>query len=182
MHLAAVANRIYMYLEEDGLFTALDSAAGKVILTYSKAGTLPSNTGFVSFRVFDDRIIIASRNTLYLLAEATGDILWQYSDPRQKLLLFPTVYPGIGRVFCIASDIDEDYKIEHRWPNAPATAVICLESAAGNVVWRNTQVAGKHIGQLIYNDGCLALFGPGGIGAGKDPFTGCIRVSDAKLL
>jgi len=54
--------------------------------------------------------------------------------------------------------------------------------AGGNVVWRNTEVAGKHIGQLIYNDGYLALFGPGGIGAGKDPFTGCSRVNDAKLL
>jgi len=54
--------------------------------------------------------------------------------------------------------------------------------AGGNVVWRNTEVVGKHIGQIIYNEGYLALFGPGGIGAGKDPFTGCIRVDDPKLL
>jgi hypothetical protein len=182
MHLVAVGERIYTFLEEEDPLTALDAATGKVIRSYEKAGTLPRNTGLTSFRVFDDRIIIANRDTFYLLAEATGNILWKYSDPREKLLLFPTVYPRIGRVFCIASDINEDYKIEHRWPNAPATAVVCLEFATGNVVWRNTEVVGKHIGQLIYNDGYLALFGPGGIGAGKDPFTGCIRVSDAKLL
>jgi len=182
MHLAAVGNRIYTYLEEDSPLTALDAATGKVILTYDKAGHLPENTGTASFRIVGDRLLVAHKNALYLLNASNGDIIWKYEDEHKSMLLFPTISVKAQKVFVLASDIDEDYKIEHRWPNAPATAVVCLKFATGNVVWRNTEVAGKHIGQLIYNNGYLALFGPGGIGAGKDPFTGCIRIDDAKLL
>jgi hypothetical protein len=60
MHIIAVGERIYTFLEEEGPPTALDAATGKVIRSYEKAGTLPRNTGLTSFRVFDDRIIIAS--------------------------------------------------------------------------------------------------------------------------
>lgn len=149
---------------------------------YRKSATLPSNNGFASFRVFDDRILIAIEGTLSLLSQDTGDVLWQFSDPQEKLLLFPKVYPMTERVFAVASNIEENYKIEHRWPNAPASAIICLDLNNGRPLWKNTQVASKHIGQLMYNDGCLGLFGPGGIGAGQSPFTGCIRTSDNKLI
>jgi len=182
-HLVAVGERIYTYLENDGPLTALDAATGRIVRKYEQAGALPDNTGMAFFRVCADGLVVVNKDTLYLLNELTGEVIWKYTDySNARVLMFPTIARQINRVFVLASGIEDDYKIEHRWPNAPAAAVVCLDLKTGKPIWRNTQVAGKHIGQLIANDGYLGLFGAGGIGAGKNPFTGCIRLSDGKLL
>lgn len=181
-HIVAVDGRVYTYLEKDGPLTALDAATGEVVRSYEMAGTLPPNTGMAFFRVFGEHVIVANKETLYLLNESSGEVVWRYRDAEAKVLMFPTVAREMNRVFVLASKIDEKYKVQHRWPNAPAVAVVCLDLKTGKILWRNTEVAGKNIGQNIANDGYLGLFGAGGIGAGKNPFTGCIRLSDGKLL
>lgn len=181
-HLVAVGDRIYTYLEKDGPLAALDAATGQTLRKYDQAGTLPPNTGMAFFRIFENRLILANKDTLFLLDEDTGEVLWSYRDAEATVLMFPTVARQINRVFVLASNIEEKYKVQHRWPNAPAVAVVCLDLRTGDIVWRNTEVAGKHIGQLVANGAYLGLFGAGGIGAGKNPFTGCISLSEGKLL
>lgn len=182
MHIAADGRRVYMFTVPGEPLAALDAATGKVAMRYDKAGVMPGNTGMASFRLCKGRLVVANKETLYVLDEKTGDILWRYQDRPGNVLLFPTVSSDLDRVFVLASDFTEDEKIQKRWPNARSIAVVCLKFSDGSVVWRNTEVAGKHIGQMTAHGNYVGLFGGGGIGAGRNPFTGCIRLSDGKLL
>lgn len=182
LQVVAVGERVYMFSKPGGPLVALDAASGSVVRTYKAAGLLPRQTGLAAVRVCEGKLVVTNAGRLHVIDAASGKEIWQYASANKYLLFFPSVDAAGGKVFVAESGAGASQKIEHRWPNATASAVLCLSLATGKVLWRCEEVAGKQIGQLVPHGGTLGVFAGGGIGAGRSPFIAAIRVSDGKLL
>jgi outer membrane protein assembly factor BamB len=175
----AAPGRLYTFLEKGGPLVALDADTGQVVQTYENAAKLPDEPGRTSLRLCDGTILDAAGDTLYAIDAKSGALRWKHTEDA-GLLCFPSATAKAGRVFAIVADAPT--RGSSRWPVAKAQAVVCLDLADGKPVWRNTEVAGGQIGQLVYADDNLGVFGAGAIGGGEEPFLGNIRVADGKLL
>jgi len=176
----ARGDRLYTFLEARGPLVALDAGTGKLALTYDQGGRLTAEPELTTIRVFDGTVVESAGDSLYTMEAATGALRWKYSE-EGRLLLFTTSAPADGKVFAVVA---EDRKLGQfgRWPFIKAVAVVCLDLATGKLLWRNVDVAGSDIGQLVYADGALAIFGSGAIGGSKEPTIGRIDASSGRLL
>jgi len=190
--LVAVGDRVYTQLKADGPLVAMDAATGKTLVTFDEAGPLRTPGGLkdrfgterTQVRVGGGHLAVNIGDTLYLLDAATGRLRWKYREPDGKTLLWPLLAPAAGRAF-IAVQQPKAGEYYGRWPYSDVEAVLCLDLSSGKIVWRNTEVAGKPVGQMVYCDGNLALFCGSAIsGRGADAGGGWvsnITVADGKL-
>lgn len=142
--------------------------------------------------VFDNALFQAAHNSVVALDPESGSKKWQVSEPGAARLTFMVGSPEENKIFVVATTGEGNWS---RWPGEEATAVICLNSEDGTELWRNTELSGKYVGNLIYNDGKLLVFNSFGIGSSPDWGTrdedgnrgpqsnvGLIRTSDGELL
>lgn len=176
----ARGDRLYTYLEARGPLVALDAGTGRTVLTYDQGGRLTDEPELTTLRVLDGAVVETAGDTLYVMDAATGALRWKHAE-EGRLLLFTSAAPAEGKVFAVVA---EDRKLGGfgRWPFIKAIAIVCLDLATGKPRWRNVDVAGSDIGQLVYADGALAIFGAGAIGGSKEPTIGRIDASSGKLL
>lgn len=176
----ARGDRLYTFLEPRGPLVALDAGTGKTALTYEQGGRLADPPELTTIRVFDGTVVMTSEDQLCVMDAATGALRWKYVE-EGRLLLFTSAAPADGKVFAVVAQ-DRRQGQFNRWPYIKAVAVVCLDLATGKALWRNVDVAGCDIGQLVYADGALAIFGAGAIGGSKEPTIGRIDASGGKLL
>lgn len=176
----ARGDRLYTFLEPGGPLAALDASTGKTVRTYDLGGRLTAEPELTTVRVFEGTVIESAGDSLYALDEATGALRWKYVE-EGRLLLFASAAPADGKVFAVVA---EDRKLGQfgRWPYIKAVAVVCVDLATGQSRWKNVDLAGCDIGQLVYADGALAVFGAGAIGGSKEPTIGRIDAASGKLL
>lgn len=177
---AAVGDRVYAFLEKGGPLVALDGATGKVERTFDQGGRLTDEIGLTALRVAGETIVESVGDTLYALEAGSGALRWKHRE-EGRLVLFPSVSLKEGKVFAIVAE-DRKKGAFSRWPFIKALAVVCLELATGREVWRNGEVSGADIGQLVVDGGRVAVFGSGAIGGGNEPYLGCIESATGKLL
>ncbi len=181
--LVAAGDRVYTPLKRNGHLVALDAATGEPAVTYDAAAAV-TNKRFeaTQVRLCGDTVLLNVDATLYALDAGSGKLRWKYADESGGALLFPSASAAANKAFVAVGP--DDARPQSRWPWAVAQAVVCLDLATGRVVWRNTDVAGKPIGQLVYDDGLLALFAGCAIGGrdGKDGgWVSTISVADGRL-
>ena len=109
--------------------------------------------------------------------------LWSVETPykgrRRRLHI---VADGENRLFAVISDQVAETKVKDRWPNAAAALIVCFDFKSGKINWKSSEIAGKHVGQIIARGKYLGIFAGGGIGAGKNPFTANMLAASGKLL
>jgi outer membrane protein assembly factor BamB len=178
----AVGNRLYMFPSPGETLIARDADTGRLVRRYDSVGAPPKENPSLAFlRVAADKVFGISRNRLTVADAETGEVAWTFQDG-DRLLLFPSVDVESGRVYLLSSDQPSTHKIEHRWPNARAAAIVCLDLRTGRPIWRNTELAGRQVGQIVPHGPYVGLFAAGGIGAGKQPCYANLRASDGKML
>lgn len=166
-----------------GPMRAYDLATGQELLRFDEGGKLetPQQAGGSGHayesgaprwvRIVYDRGVLfqAANDSLVALDAKTGQRKWTYRDPDGNRLLFATVAPELGLVF-VANTRRAEKPMPNvwgawnsRWPGSPLAAVTALDAQAGRQAWRNEEVSGQVIGQLVYAEGRLAYFSPAGI-------------------
>jgi outer membrane protein assembly factor BamB len=171
--------RLYAFLEDRGPLVALDAETGRVVRTFDQGGRLAEPSHGTALRLCGGTLLETSGNALYALDAASGALKWKYVEDKGNLF-FPSATAKDGRVFAAVAEAVT--RGSARWPVAKASAIVCLDLASGKPVWRCTEIDGFYVGQLVYDNGSLALFGSGAIGGGEEPFIGNLRASDGKLL
>lgn len=178
----AVGGRLFMFPAPGETLVAPDADTGEIVRRYEEAGAPPEENPSLAFlRVANGKIVATCRDRLSVIDAETAKVEWTFRDG-DRLLLFPSVDPKAGRVYVLASDQSPRQRIEHRWPNAQAAAIICLDFRSGREVWRSTDMAGQQVGQIVPNGDYVGVFAAGGIGAGKNPFYANLRADDGKVL
>jgi len=178
----AVGDRLFMFSKPGETLVARNADTGEIVQRYDEAGAAPKENPSLAFlRVADGKIVSTCRDRLSVIDIETAKVDWTYRDG-DRLLLFPSVDQKTNRVYILSSDQPARQKIQHRWPNARAAAIICLDFHTGREVWRSTDMAGRQIGQIVPNGDFVGVFAAGGIGAGKSPFYANLRASDGKML
>ncbi|MFT5041820.1 MAG: outer membrane protein assembly factor BamB [Hyphomicrobiaceae bacterium] len=180
-HSVAADGRVFQFTGEGSQLVAFDGRSGVPLREYEAAGKLPRNGGLACLRYTDGKLLVANRSKLFLIDAASGKLIWTFQDPSESLLFFPVADAAEQRIYAVVSGIKDDTRIEHRWPNSPAEAVVCLDLKTGRELWRCREVAGKRVGQILPNGKSVALFAGGGIGAGKNPFYANLRASDGEM-
>ncbi|MGA2501624.1 MAG: PQQ-binding-like beta-propeller repeat protein, partial [Tepidisphaeraceae bacterium] len=135
------------------------------------------------------RLFQTANDSLYALDAQTGKRQWVYRDADGHRLLFAAVAPDLDRVFVAVTrkaegPMNNDWGAwNSRWPGSPLAAIVALELQTGKQVWRNAEMAGPAIGQLVYDEGRLAFFTPSGIGAPAFPdrIIGALDAKSGKL-
>ena len=175
------SERIYTFLKKGGALVALDARTGRTAVTYDAANGKPLPEEGTQVRVAGDLLLINLDGGLYALETETGRLRWNIPADGTPLL-FPSVDLASKRVF-VAAAADPASRLRSRWPWAVVKAVLCLSLENGEEVWRNTEVAGKPVGQLVAAGDYLALFCGSAIGGrGQGGWVGSIRVKDNKLV
>ena len=177
----AAGGFLYAFLTKGGPLVAIDAATGEVARTYDQGCRLPEDakqSGDVEIRRCGGRIIQTCGAELLALDADSGRRLWRHGEKAGRLC-FPVATAAGGKVFVAVADKQPYWG---RWPHTVVRAIVCLALADGREIWRNTEVAGGDIGQLVYDGGSLAVFGSGAIGGGDKPYIGAIRVRDGRLL
>jgi len=175
----ASGDRVYAFLAKGGPLVALDGPSGKTIKTYDQGGRLTDEVGLTAVRVTPETIIQSSGDTITALDASTGALRWKFRL-ENMLLMFPSVSQKDGKVFAVVAE-DQKKGAYSRWPYIKASAILCLELSTGKELWRNVEVAGSDIGQLVYSEGNLAIFGSGAIGGSKEPYLARIDAGTGKL-
>ncbi len=176
----AAKDRLYTFLQKAGPAVALDAATGQAIRTFDQGGRLTETVNQTCLRLCGEILLETAGDTLYALDAASGALKWKHSE-EQGLVLFPSATARDNRVFAAVGD-PQDKGHYSRWPFHKLKAIVCLDLSSGKNLWRNEEVAGSDIGQLVCAEGHLAVFGSGAIGGGKEPFIGALRAGDGKLL
>ena len=181
--LVAVGDRIYTAANRNAPLVAIDAKSGQVVTTFTAAGNASGERDENNqIRVVDGKLITNVGDTLFVMNATTGDLIWKHTEPNARLL-FPSASAEAGRVFVTVTAADA--LARSRWPSAEVASVLCLGLADGKEVWRNVEVKGKPIGQLVYEDGLLAMFAGSAIGGRGEKegggWLGCINVKDGKL-
>ena len=171
---------IYTFLKKDGPLAAVDVRTGQAALTYSAAEGKPLPNEGTQVRVAGEALVVNLDAGLYALETRTGKLRWKL-PAEGRALLFPAVDAAGKRVYVAAAEPTTG--LTSRWPWTKVQAVLCLDLESGKQVWRNEEVAGKPVGQLIAAGEYLALFCGSAIGGrGEGGWVGSIRVKDNKLL
>ncbi len=174
----ASQNRIFTFL--DGKPVALDAATGKTAIVFDKvqAPRLPEEG--TQLRVGTRTLLVNLEDGLHALDPGSGALLWSYAEAGQQMV-FPCLAEEAGLAF--AASVKPGQTLRSRWPSAIVDAVVCLEVRTGKPVWRNVDVAGKPVGQLIHAEGQLALFAGSAIGGRQREggWVGAIGAADGKL-
>ena len=176
----ASGGRVYTFLEKGGAMVAMDASTGKVEKTYAEGVRLTDEVNLTSIRIGDEAIVQTANDTLCSLDPKSGALQWKHVADK-SIVLFPSVAMKERRVFAVVA---EDRKLGSfsRWPFIKAQAIVCFDLGSGKELWRCAEVAGSDIGQLVYSDKSLAVFGSGAIGGSKEPYLGCIDPENGKLL
>ncbi|HUT36112.1 MAG TPA: PQQ-binding-like beta-propeller repeat protein [Planctomycetota bacterium] len=174
------AARVYTFVEKDGPLVALDARTGETTVRYAAAEGKPLPEEGTQVRVADGLVLVNLDTGLFALEADTGKLRWKL--PAEGVaLLFPSVDAANRRVFTVVAEPAS--KLRSRWPWAVAKAVLCLDLVNGREIWRNEEVAGKPIGQLVAAGDYVAVFCGSAIGGrGEGGWVGSIRVSDGKLM
>ena len=171
--------RLYAFLEDRGQLVALDAETGKVVRTFDQGAKLAEQSHATALRLCAGTLLETSGDTLYALDAASGALKWKYVEDKGNLF-FPSATAKDDRVFvAVAGGVTRG---SSRWPVAKASAIVGLELASGKPAWRCAEIDGFYVGQLVYDNGNLAVFASGAIGGGEEPFIGNLRASDGKLL
>ena len=205
MQFVAAGDQLFAFLQKAGPLVALDGATGKVLRTYDAGGPLTDDPRRTCVRYAGETLIESSGDTLYALDTRGGALKWKYVA-KDADVLFPVVapgeaageaaeagkaapgkaeapgrVPGEGKVF--ATLADPPTRGSSRWPVAKTLALVCLDLKTGKVLWRNDELKGAYVGQIVYHEGHLALFASAAIGGGDDgqSFVGDLDPSDGKL-
>lgn len=177
--LVAEAGRVYTFLEQRAYPVVIDGDTGKTLLSFEN-GLRMTNLDLTTLRVAGATLVETANDTMVALDTFTGSLKWKYKS-KDGNLFYTTVAAEANRVFAVVAP-KTGYSFA-RWPSTKATKVICLDLASGKLLWASP-AGDKKIGQAIYQDGKLALFGPAGIGAldSQPVYTGCLDASDGRLL
>ncbi len=176
----AAPDRLYTFLQKSGPAVALDAVTGQVVRAYEQGGRLTETVNQTGLRLCDRTLIQAAGDSLYALDTENGSLKWKYVEDG-GLMLFPSASAKAGKVFAAVGDAQAKGHYS-RWPYHKLKSIVCLEISSGRRLWKNEEIAGADIGQLVFCEGNLALFGSGAIGGGKEPFIGNVRAADGKLL
>lgn len=178
----AVGNRLYLFPSPGEALVARDADSGRVVQRYDAVGGAPkANPSLAFLRVAAGKVVAIVRDRLSVVDAETARVEWTFQDDK-RLLFFPSVDIEAGRVYLLVSDQSDRQRVEHRWPNARAAAIVCLDFRTGREIWRATEMAGKQVGQIVPHGEYVGAFAAGGIGAGKNPFYANLRASDGKML
>ena len=176
----ATRGLVFAFLARGGPLVALDGATGAVVRSYTEGGRLTDEPGLTALRVLGDTIVQSAGDSIYALDLTKGTLKWKRTF-ENRLALFPSVSAKEGKVFSVIAE-DRKSGTFGRWPVIHAMSIVSLDLSTGKDVWTNAEVAGGEIGQLVYADGSLGIFGSGAIGGGKDPYLGRIDAATGKLL
>lgn len=174
----ATQSRIFTFL--GGKLVALDAATGKPAIVFERAAAPRLPEEGTQVRVGSRTLLVNLEDGLHALDPGTGNLLWSYAEAGQHLV-FPCLAEDAGLAF--AASIKPGQTLRSRWPSALVDAVVGLDVRTGKPVWRNVDVAGKPIGQLIHADGQLALFAGSAIGGRQKEggWVSAIGAADGKL-
>jgi len=174
------ASRTYTFVKQDGPLVALDARTGETAVIYAAAEGKPLPEEGTQVRVAGGLLLVNLDTGLLALDAETGRLRWKVAADGSALL-FPAVDVERKRVF--AAVAEPASKLRSRWPWAAVKAVLCLNLNDGKQVWRNEEVAGKPVSQLVAAGDYLALFCGSAIGGrGEGGWVASIRVSDNKLM
>jgi len=175
----ADGRHVYTFMEKGGPLAALDAGTGRVVRTYEQGGRLTDDWRATALRLCGGTLLLATGSTLYALDSASGALRWRHEEADAGLA-FPCASAAAGRVFVAVCE--PAFRGASRWPVARAKAILALNLASGKPIWRSADVEGAYVGQLVYDNGNLALFASGAISGGEEPFIGNMRAGDGKLL
>jgi len=175
----AAGDRLFTFLEKGGPLVALDGATGRTVQNFDQAGRLTDDPKQTALRWCEGTLLVIAGGALYAIDARSGALRWKHSEAKGSLY-FHSASAKDGKVFAAVADPADE--AASRWPIVKAQEIICLDLATGRPVWRNAEIKGFCVGQLVYAGGNLAVFGSGAIGGGEEPFIGNIRASDGKLL
>ena len=106
----------------------------------------------------------------------TGDAKWEYvlpatkaADDRDKegaVAFSPSVTPdGTRLIFAERATGGRSKPLHERWPWVQIEAVTCLDTATGEVLWRNTDLRGLYTGHMPVTDDDVFWYATWGIGS-----------------
>ncbi len=171
---------IYTFLQKGGPLVAIDARTGQIARTFADAVGNPLPDEATQVRVGGDCVVVNIGTGLLVLDNATAKLRWKLAAAGLSLL-FPSLDVANKRVY--VAEADPKPALRSRWPWATVKAVLCLDLESGKQIWRNEDVAGKPVGQLIAVGDHLALFCGSAIGGrGEGGWIGSIRVKDNKLV
>lgn len=170
---------------------ALDATSGQWVRTFAHATPVTEfkrgREAFKRVRILalNDTIIHVNGETMVALEPETGALKWKLTEARP--LLFAVASADENKIFAV---LQSEGARSHwtRWPGSDVAAILCVDAASGKELWRNTDLAGSAIGQLVCAEGRLLFLAPIGIGAfGHDerterPQVGVLRTRDGQLL
>ena len=147
--------RIYTFLTKDGPLVALEAASGRTAVVYREAAgrRLPEEATHV--RAGGGRVLVNLDSGLHLLEGATGRLLWRYAAEGAAVVL-PVM--DLERKRVLAGLAAPAPTMRGRWPWTTARAVVCLDLESGRELWRNGEVEGRPLGQIIPAGDYVALF------------------------
>lgn len=169
--------------------TSFDPRTGEVQNVFSNSWTTEEMEGKSALRrmrlaVGNGIVVQSGAAELRAFDEQTAEQLWTYQDSETPLMRFFAISEAENKVFAlVTTEAGKDGW--SRWPGQFATAVVCLDLESGEKLWRNSDVAGMGIGQIIYQNGYVFLFTASGIATlGHDEVAdmGVLRASDGELL
>jgi outer membrane protein assembly factor BamB len=172
--------RVYTYVEKDGPPVALDAATGKTLVTFSAAEGKRLPEDGTQLRVAGDRLLVNQDGGLFCIEAAGGRRLW--NRPAEGMaLLFPAMDAARKRAYVAVAKADAAPR--GRWPWTTVQAVLCLDLENGKELWRNEEVQGKPLGQIIAAGDYVALFCGSAIsGRGEGGWVASIDTRTRKLV
>ncbi len=139
-----VGDRVYNVVEDNGPLVALDARTGKVIQTYSEAGS-PLEVFYL-----DGRLLARTRSDVRCINTDTGKLQWWHDAGAN-------VVAGDGRVFLQTSFRAKDGRRLHGF--------VCLDLASGRELWQSSTEqwpTQPNSLELVLYQGDILVFGGSG--------------------
>ncbi len=155
-------NHVYGTFAENGPLEILDAKTGQLVNKLDRKVSPPplpdrkgkpslENVHFV-IRVFDGKVLTASKGILYLSDAKTGKILWSYEDPRQDYIGWAIV--GENKIFAAAGKAPDRFRGS---PGFGLGDILALDATTGKLLWRNTDFNNHYIFRMVYHKGHLVI-------------------------
>lgn len=178
---------LYTCYDEDGRdmpLMAFDAHTGEVIRTYSGAAIqeATSSTELMGLVFAHNTLYQTYEKSVHAIDPESGTVKWQHQETEGLRILWPATSAGHDKLYYV---IVSDEGSWSRWPAAILNAVVALDIETGDEVWRNTELAGKGVSNLIVHGDRLCFFRTNGIGSGpKDVNTdlGVLNADDGSVV
>ncbi|MGD0901092.1 MAG: PQQ-binding-like beta-propeller repeat protein, partial [Thermoguttaceae bacterium] len=132
-------------------YSALDEKTGEILKVYDRVSFAGVSGKQVRAMHMGGLIVLTNgTETLTALDEATGEVRWTFRDSDSRPF-FPVLDADHKRLFVALAQPKPGYEVEHwsRWPGVVAEAIVALDAATGKTLWRNTDLRGRIVGQLL---------------------------------